>query len=126
VFGEDGLQHGRIGTHGFIHRRWTDILGYYAPMHFHVFFHDTWLNDIAESINRRVYRKDLLFEHMHPDAKKAAPDQNTIRMASLSRNDAELFRHTSNIRREHAQKLKDAIKQFSVSTPAEHNRTPNL
>ncbi|MFQ5834309.1 MAG: glycosyltransferase family A protein [bacterium] len=65
VYGNDGFQHGNLGTHFFIHRRWADALGEFVQMHTNVFYHDTWADVLATRINRRMYRDDLFFEHVH-------------------------------------------------------------
>ena len=75
VYGEDGIQRGKLGTHFFIHRRWADALGEFVQMHTNVFYHDTWVDVLGTRIGRRKYRDDLLFEHMHPAARKAKQDQ---------------------------------------------------
>ena len=74
VYGEDGFQRGQLGTHMFIHRRWAGALGEFVQMHTNVFYHDTWIDVLATRIGRRKYRPDLLFEHMHPAARKAPID----------------------------------------------------
>ena len=75
VYGEDGFQHGKLATHMFIHRRWTDALGEFVQMLTNVFYHDTWIDVLATRIDRRKYREDLYFEHMHPAARKSAQDE---------------------------------------------------
>lgn len=74
VYGEDGFQHGKLATHAFIHRRWTDALGEFVQMHTNVFYHDTWIDVLSTRIGRRCYREDLYFEHMHPAARKSTED----------------------------------------------------
>jgi hypothetical protein len=109
VFGEDGIQHGHIGTHGFVHKAWTDTLGYYAPMQFAAYCHDHWLDDIAARIGRKVYRGDLLFEHVHPAAKKAPMDEGYQRMLSHLNSDLVLWGQLADTRAAEAQKLLDRI-----------------
>lgn len=74
VFGNDGSQHnGNFGTHGFIHRKWAETVGYFVPPYFSSDYNDTWLNDVARMIGRHVH-VDILTEHMHPDFDKAEFD----------------------------------------------------
>ena len=75
VYGEDGFQHGKLGTHFFIHRRWAEALGVFVQMHTNVFYHDTWNDVLATRIGRRCYREDLLFEHLHWAAGKSTKDE---------------------------------------------------
>lgn len=77
VHGRDGIQDARLGTHGFLHRRWADTLGYFVPPYFSSDYNDTWLTQVADAIGRRVYLHDLYTEHMHFLAGKAEVDQNT-------------------------------------------------
>jgi glycosyl transferase/beta-hydroxylase protein BlmF len=67
VHGDDlSNVHGpNFGTHGFIHKNWTDTVGYFVPPYFSSDYNDTWLNDIANAIGRRTYIPELKTEHMH-------------------------------------------------------------
>jgi hypothetical protein len=78
VHGRDGIHDALFGTHPFIHRKWMETTGYYAPPYFSSDFNDTWLNDVANMLNRRHYIEALYTEHMHPVAGKAEWD-NTYR-----------------------------------------------
>lgn len=65
VHGDDGGGNGpNFGTHGFIHKNWVDISGFFVPPYFASDYNDTWLNDVANMLGRRVY-VDILTEHMH-------------------------------------------------------------
>jgi hypothetical protein len=55
----------RFGTHGFLHQNWVDAVGYFVPPYFSSDYNDTWLNEVANMIGRRVYIDDLKTEHMH-------------------------------------------------------------
>lgn len=76
VYGNDGsgVHDGKFGTHGFIHRRWAEAVGYFVPPYFSSDFNDTWLNDVAKMIGRHKHI-DILTEHMHPDLGKGPLDQ---------------------------------------------------
>lgn len=76
VFGNDGsgVHDGKFGTHGFIHRRWAEIVGYFVPPYFSSDYNDTWLNDVARSIGRHQHI-NILTEHMHPELGKGPLDQ---------------------------------------------------
>lgn len=86
VHGDDGLQHAALGTHGFLHRRWVEAVGRFLPPYFSADYCDTWLNDVAVALGRRVYLPELFTEHMHPSAGKAEWDQSHMeRMERLKR-----------------------------------------
>lgn len=75
VHGDDGIQEGRIGTHGFLHRRWIETVGYFVPPYFSSDYNDLWLSEVADALGRRVYLPDVYTEHMHPIAGKGELDQ---------------------------------------------------
>ena len=66
-----------FGTHGFVHRNWTDVVGRFVPPYFVSDFNDTWFNDVADALGVRVYLRDQWTEHMHFLYGKADQDDNT-------------------------------------------------
>ena len=76
VYGNDLLQGQNLATHGFMHHTWVEALGYVTPPYFSCNYVDTWLHEIAERIGRLRYMPDVITEHMHPGAGKAAWDQS--------------------------------------------------
>jgi hypothetical protein len=78
VHGEDGIQGQRIGTHGFLHQRWIDAVGYFVPPYFSSDYNDLWLTEVADAIDRRVYIPQVLTEHLHYSVGKSEIDQNTL------------------------------------------------
>lgn len=77
AFGDDGYQTGNnFGTHGFIHRKWVETVGFFVPPLFVSDYNDTFLNDVSKLIGR--HREiPILTEHMHFCCGKAEIDQNT-------------------------------------------------
>ena len=92
VYGEDGFQHGALGTHFFIHRRWADALGFFAQMHTNVFYYDTWQDVLATKVNRRVYRADLLFEHVHWVTGKTIKDDIAKEAGEKAKGDGKIWK----------------------------------
>jgi hypothetical protein len=80
VHGSDGTRAGsgtgQFGAHPFVHRRWIETLGYFTPPYFSSDYGDTWVNEIANAVGRRLYLP-FIIEHMHAWVGKAATDQNT-------------------------------------------------
>lgn len=74
VYGRDGFQDEKLGTHSFIHRNWVDVVGYFVPPYFSSDYNDTWLNEVAEALGRRRYVPEIFTEHMHPAAGKGELD----------------------------------------------------
>jgi len=74
VHGDDGHHNARFGTHGFVHRRWMETVGYFVPPYFSSDWNDQWLNDLANALGRRVHLPDLFTEHRHYVFGKAPRD----------------------------------------------------
>jgi len=74
VHGDDGFQHEKIGTHGFLHRNWVDAVGYFLPPYFSSDYNDLWLTEVADALGRRRYLPDVYTEHMHPVVGKGTWD----------------------------------------------------
>ncbi len=115
VHGEDGIQGGRIGTHGFLHRRWVEAVGYFVPPYFSSDFNDLWLSEVADALGRRVYLPDVYTEHMHPVAGKAPLDQtHRERLARHQRDDvARIYRDHASERAADVEKLRAVINTFA-------------
>jgi glycosyltransferase involved in cell wall biosynthesis len=105
VFGEDGIQHGRIGTHGVIHRKWLDIAGYYVPEELITHCHDLWLDFISMRIGRKIYVPSLVFEHCHYSAGKAPMDDVYKWLAEREGLDRDLWNQTTTKRNDIIDKL---------------------
>lgn len=66
LYGDDGdpNQEKNFGTHSFIHRKWAETVGYFVPPYFSSDFNDTWLNEVADNLGRKV-KIPIFTEHMH-------------------------------------------------------------
>lgn len=64
VHGQDLCGPPNFGTHGFLHRRWVETVGYFVPPYFVSDYNDTWINEVANMIGRRV-EIPIITEHMH-------------------------------------------------------------
>lgn len=107
VFGNDGSPHnGKFGTHGFIHRKWVETVGYFVPPYFSSDYNDTWLNDVARIIGRHNHI-DILTEHMHPDLGKGPLDQTHVDRLERHRRDnvAQIYADKLVERQKDAEKL---------------------
>lgn len=79
VFGDDGnaeSARNEFGTHGFIHKNWTDTVGSFVPPYYESDYNDTHLNDLAKAVGRHRHI-DIMTEHMHYSLGKSEIDQNT-------------------------------------------------
>lgn len=79
AYGDDGSNESArndFGTHGFIHKNWTDVVGYFVPPYYVSDYNDTHLNDISKALDRH-HHIDILTEHMHYTLGKSEIDQNT-------------------------------------------------
>lgn len=75
VYGRDGIADERMATHGFMHRRWYEALGYFTWPEFSSDYGDLWNHTIAERLGRLHYIPELYTEHLHPSAGKGEWDQ---------------------------------------------------
>lgn len=117
VFGDDGiLKPGSFGTHGFVHRKWAEAVGYFVPPYFSSDHNDSWLNDVAQSIDRHEF-VDIYTEHLHPVAGKHTWDQTHRERLERHRNDNvdELYGQLANKRLEDADKLRSAMQGSSTA-----------
>ena len=74
VHGRDGIANEKLGTHGFIHQAWVDAVGYFVPPYFSSLYNDTWLTEVANRIDRRVYLEAMYIEHLHFTSGKSPYD----------------------------------------------------
>lgn len=75
VHGDDLGPNGKVfATHPIISRRWVDIVGRFTPPYFSGDWADTWLNDIANDLGRRLLLP-FVNEHMHWVWGKAEKDK---------------------------------------------------
>jgi hypothetical protein len=74
VYGRDGIADERMATHGFMHRRWYETLGYFTWPEFSSDYGDLWNYTIAERLGRLHYIPEVYTEHLHPAVGKAKMD----------------------------------------------------
>jgi len=114
VGGQDGLHppENNFITHGFLHRNWVETVGYFLPPYFSSDYNDTWLNDVADRIGRKIYIKDLFIEHMHPLAGKHFWDRTHLERLERHRKDKpqDLYAEKTEERKRDAAKLEQYIK----------------
>jgi hypothetical protein len=77
VHGDDGLHGNRFGTHCFLHRAWVDAVGYFSPPYFSSDYGDTWINDVFNALDRRIFLP-IVTEHLHPITGKRKPDKTDM------------------------------------------------
>lgn len=111
VYGDDGIRKDDLATHGFLHRNWTDVLGYFLPPYFSSDNNDLWLTNIAQNVGR-LNKIDIFTEHMHPSAKKHSWDKTHKERIERGKRDnvRQLYIDKQNERNDDANKLKKFIK----------------
>tara|TARA_Y100001933_G_scaffold100032_1_gene100429 strand:+ start:537 stop:1409 length:873 start_codon:yes stop_codon:yes gene_type:complete len=112
VFGDDGW-HGSP-SNPFIHRKWIDVSGFALPPYFSCDYSDSWLNEVARALKRKIYLKHVLTEHMHFINGKAEKDQTTLDRLKRGKADnvSKIYKNTENERIRHIEKLRDYINSF--------------
>lgn len=74
VHGDDGHWGKDFGTHPLVHRKWYEAVGYLLPPYFVSDYGDTWLNEVANQLGRRVYLP-FVTDHLHPAWNKGPWDK---------------------------------------------------
>lgn len=109
--GDDLGPHGKeFGTHGFVHRRWVEALGYFVPPLFSSDWNDVWLNEVADLIGRKQLLP-FVTEHHHYTFGKAERDQTHAEREERGARDdvVNLFKQTAAERKADVQKLKKVM-----------------
>ena len=98
----------QLGTHGFVHRRWVETVGYFVPPLFSSDWNDVWLTDVAQRIGRAQPLEDVVIEHHHYTFGKAERDQTHAEREERGARDkvVELYESTSEERKDDAEKLR--------------------
>ncbi len=112
VYGDDGIQHGNIATYSFVTREWIEVSGFWLPRYFCSDYCDTWLDEVSRNIGRKVYRGDLMVEHMHFCVGKSEIDDNTKERLERHEKEGvkEIYERTSVERREQESMLREYIR----------------
>jgi glycosyl transferase/beta-hydroxylase protein BlmF len=99
-----------LATHGFLHRRWVETVGYFLPPYFSCDWNDVWLTEVADMIGRRV-KVPIVTEHMHYSFDKRPHDQTDAEREQRGRDDdvVKLYESLEKERKSDALKLKAAI-----------------
>jgi len=80
VWGDDMAPTGRqqvFGTHGFVHKNWTDVTGRFVPPYFVSDYNDTWFNDVADKLEIGEYLPQVKTDHIHYIWGKTGQDETT-------------------------------------------------
>jgi NADPH:quinone reductase-like Zn-dependent oxidoreductase len=108
AYGNDLGPHGEtFGTHGFVHRRWVDAIGYFLPPLFSSDWNDVWLNEVAEQIGRKQLLP-FVTEHHHYTFGKAERDQTHHEREERGTKDdvVNLYKRTAKERKKDAARLR--------------------
>jgi hypothetical protein len=100
-----------LATHGFLHRRWVEQVGYFVPPLFSSDWNDVWLTEVADMIGRRV-KVPIVTEHMHYLFGKAEYDITYRQREERGvRDDVNrLYKRTEKDRKRDAAKLQAAMR----------------
>ena len=100
-----------LATHGFVHRRWVETVGYFLPPLFSCDWNDVWLTEVAQKIGRAVPMPDVVIEHHHYTFNKAEYDQTHKEREERGREDdvVGIFQRTAKERANDAAKLKKVM-----------------
>ena len=108
AYGNDLGPHGEtFGTHGFVHRKWVETVGYFVPPIFSSDWNDVWLNEVAKMINRHKLLP-FVTEHHHYTFGKSERDQTHAEREERGIADGvvDLYKQTKRDRENDAAKLR--------------------
>ena len=100
---------GRIPTHIGVTKTWINVLGYLSPPHFHVEYSDVWVGEIARRVNRCVFLKDVVVEHMHWYHGKAPMDETYSARRPFVGQSAKFWAESQHLRDQDVAKLQTHI-----------------
>lgn len=112
VFGDDlSTNFPDMATHGFLHRRWVETVGYFLPPLFSSDWNDVWISEVAQKLGRLVPIADVVIEHHHYTFGKAERDQTHAEREERGARDdvVSLFKQTASKRKADAAKLKKVM-----------------
>lgn len=114
VYGKDGVQNERLGTHGFIHQNWVKTVGYFVPPYFSCWYNDTWLTNVSKRIDRARYIPEIYTRHIRSVRQGAVNDDTYKDRQKMGREDhmKELWKSMEPKRLEDACKLMKFIQEF--------------
>lgn len=116
VYGRDTPETPKGGTHGFLHRNWTNAIGYFVPPYFRTWYVDTWLNFVAASIDRRYYIHDFYTDHLHVGRGLADLDDTYRRGSHSEKGDVKtIWKTTEHKRLEDVEKLRRVINSGNIT-----------
>ncbi len=108
VYGDDlSTNFPELATHGFLHRRWVEAVGYFLPPLFSCDWNDVWISEVAQNIGRAVPLPDVVIEHQHHSFGKREKDVTDSEREQRGADDqvVELFKRTKPQRLADAKKL---------------------
>ena len=96
-----------LATHGFLHRRWVETVGYFLPPLFSCDWNDVWITEVADMLGRRV-RLPFVTEHLHHSFGKREHDLTDAEREARGREDdvVSLYKRTAKDRVSDAAKLR--------------------
>lgn len=112
VYGDDlSTNFPDLATHGFVHRRWVETVGYFLPPLFSCDWNDVWISEVAKSIGRMVPMPDVIIEHQHHSFEKRERDQTDAEREQRGADDdvVGLYKRTEAERKRDAAKLRKVM-----------------
>lgn len=111
---DDGHQSGRLGVHGFVSKKWIELIGFFTPPYFSYWYADTWLDEVSRMINRFIYVQEVKIIHCHwqTNNSKGVDSVYYENHKKLNEQLHQLYRTKSQERIDNAKILKDYINDF--------------
>jgi hypothetical protein len=108
VHGDDRAHGGtHCATHGILHRRWIETVGYFMPPEFGA-WGDNWITIMANDLKRNIY-VPFINEHMHFTVGKAEYDDTYAEAVPRQHKDNLLYAELIQKRLQDTEKLRALI-----------------
>jgi hypothetical protein len=110
----------------FVSREWISVVGTFTPPYFRSWFADRWIWEVAESLGRDVFLRNVLIQHRRPRLKSPNLDQTYLDGERFRREDDPESLYLSprmlRERQEQAMRLCEAI-EAAKAKPKKARRT---
>lgn len=107
--------HEPFAVNSFVHRLYYKTFGQYVREEWKHGYHDTWLHDVYTLIGRRVYRHDIMLNHLHVSNPNANTEVDAVtdklNQAYVELSDPQrVYDDLINVRKEEAETLKGLMR----------------
>lgn len=109
VYPKDTIQNEKVATLPFVSRKAIDIVGYFTPPYFEVWYGDMWLHEMYKQLGRLKYLPKVVIEHQHFVNYKRLFDETDRDQQPKIAGAGRVWHQRKHLIKEDVNKLKDLI-----------------